>query len=634
LDIGKAANVTTVEMTNAVRNELEAINEEGLVGDFSVEEMFSRGDFITGAIDNGRNNVIYGGILAFFVVLLFLRNFRATLVISLAIPITMLLTFSLMWIFGYSINLISILALGLGIGMIVDASIVILESIYNKRESGMSNFKDVIQGTKEVYSAVIASMLTTVVVFLPIGLLSDDVGEFIIIMSIVVVIILVSSVLISFTLIPALFESFIKVKEKTYDQRENNISRIYTGIVSWMTAKKWRPWLVSSLFLLLFIGSIPLLMFKVPLGFMPDILDRQSEIMITLEEGTNHSEHDQIAKAIHQRLLKIIDIENYKLSSFSNEHMWLFINMTSSDNATHKQEEVNSMIISSLRSLSVDYPVSDVSFALDMGSIAYPVEVKITGKEFDQLRQLAEEIQERLEKVDGIESSEISVKELLHEKHFVLHLQAIKDAGLTPSQVREAVEDLFIEQTITKLEIDGVSTPVNILFNQQISSVNQLQQYEIETNKGSKRLSEFVGFETKQFPTDISREDGIRTVKVMAHNEDRDLGSLGRDVQRMINELHVPQGYLEQVERGEALIEACRSRIRPIFLTTLTTAFGMLPLALATGNGSNFQAPMATVVISGLLFSTMITLILIPAVYLIFEDVVNWLKKAWNVLWK
>ncbi len=145
-----------------------------------------------------------GAAIAVIILMLFLRNIRATLIVGLSIPTSVLLTFASMWMFGYSFNILTLIGLGLGIGMMVDSSIVIIESIYRKKELGLNNMDAVLEGTKEVATAVLASMLTTIVVFLPIGLLGGEMGSFMIMLSVVVAITLISSVIVSFTLIPSL----------------------------------------------------------------------------------------------------------------------------------------------------------------------------------------------------------------------------------------------------------------------------------------------------------------------------------------------------------------------------------------------------------------------------------------------
>ncbi|WP_272495838.1 efflux RND transporter permease subunit [Bacillus pinisoli] len=149
IQIGRVSDATQIEMAEAVRAEIEKIREEGLVNGFELNEMVAQADYVKNSIDGVTSNILIGGFIAIIILLLFLRNIRATIIVGLSIPTSVLLTFASMWLFDYSFNILTLIGLGLGIGMMVDSSIVILESIYRKKEQGMPNFSAVIEGTKE-----------------------------------------------------------------------------------------------------------------------------------------------------------------------------------------------------------------------------------------------------------------------------------------------------------------------------------------------------------------------------------------------------------------------------------------------------------------------------------------------------
>lgn len=726
--IGRSSKGTEVSMTEAVRQEVKKIKDEGLVGDFKFEEMASRGDFVSSSIDNVRNNILIGAVLAFLIVFLFLRAIRATLIVGLAIPLSILLTFTTMWILGYSINMISLIALGLGIGMMVDASIVIIESIYSKRQQGLSGFDAVIQGTKEVAGAVVASMLTTIVVFLPIGLLSDSIGELMRNLSVVIVITLVSSVLVSFTLIPALAEKFLKVKEAK-DKKENSIMSKYGSFVRWMAGKKRRRWATLFLFIFLFAGTIPILMFKVPMSVMPDVYDRQSELMVILEGGTTVEERESIVNKVNEKLASAQDVTGYTVIQFDTSMLYTFVTMLPEEEATLSQVEVNSRLLESLRELVDSTAIENIGPAATTGGITHPIQIKLKGHSFEKLQMIAEEMSGKLKDISGITDVDYSMDKTLKEKEFVLNYFEIEKAGMIPTQVKEQVEFAFMNQSIGEVDINGSRMPISLRVDQLISNEEDLKKYEIQTPQGVTALSKFAHLEEKEIPIEIGHDNGERVVRVTADYDKatRDLGSINRDVQQLLEDVTLPAGYTsstggslaqqqeimeemililvisiflvyvvmavqfnslihplvvmsiipmtiigvtlglfltqselnmmsamgilmlfgivvnnvillidrtrqlrsENMDRGEALIEAGKNRMRPIFMTTLSTVFGMLPLALATGNASNYQGPMAVVVISGLLFATLITLILIPAVYMIFEDILGLPNRIW-----
>ena len=724
VQIGRVNGATQIEMAEAIRVEVEKIKEEGLVSSFQFNEIVAQADYVKDAVDGVTSNILIGGLLAIAVLFLFLRNIRATIIIGISIPISILLTFSCMWLLGYSVNMLSLIALGLGIGMMVDASIVILESIYRKKEQGLPNKEAVLKGVSEVASAVIASMLTTIVVFLPIGLLGGEAGKFMIILSVVVIITLISSVVVSFTLIPSLSENFLKLTKRQQLKKESRIINSYGKIITWMSRKKRRRLGVILAFFLMFVGSLAFIT-KVPMTIMPDMYNRYSEVMITLESGVSPQQKDEIAQEINDLLKGVPDLTNhYVLDEI--EFMFILINMTPSEEATLGQDEVNEKIMSSLRSLEEDFPVVGVTSAMGMGA-SYPVQLELTGDSLEELEQISTQLANRLSKISGIVGTTTSMDKMLEEQLIVLKEDEMKKDSITPLQIFGQLNALSTTMPIGLLQ-DEDSTPILIAPDKTITNKSDLLNEEVITANGTQKLSKYVELDTVQAPTQIDRKEGKRVVKVLADIEGRDLGSINRDVQSVVDSFETTAGYtvsvsgnleeqqeaiqdmlvilaiaiflvyvvmavqfnhllhpiivmtiipmtitgvilgllltqrelsimsgmgvimligivlnnaillidrakqlrVEEKSVHEAIVEAGMNRMRPIFMTTLTTIGGMLPLALSGGAASSYQAPLATVVISGLLFATLITLVLIPAVYMLFHDFGRGVKKLFK----
>ncbi|WP_216827876.1 efflux RND transporter permease subunit [Alkalihalobacterium elongatum] len=724
VQVSRVSDVTQIEMAAAVRAEIEKIRADGFVEGFDLDEIVSQADYVTDAISGVSQNVLIGGILALVVLLLFLRNIRATLIIGIAIPLSILLTFTTMLYFDYSFNMLSLVGLGLGIGMMVDASIVILESIFKKKEQGLGSFEAVIKGTGEVSTAVLASMLTTIVVFLPIGLLGGEVGKFMIILSLVVVFTLVSSVLVSFTLIPTLAENFLKVSDKAKKRGEGKIIRQYGNLITWMSRKKRYRYSMITLFFIIFVGSLTLVS-KVPMIIMPDVFNRYSEVMVQLESGTTPSEREEIALAIYDSLKGVPELTNTVVIDNVNS-IYAIINMTPIEEATIEQSEINEQILSSIRTLEEKYPVTSVGSAMGMGG-GFPISLEIKGDDFGELDQLSQNLINDLEQIDGLVGIKATGEKLLEEEEIVLKEKPIKDDNLTPVQISNLLQPLFMKSPIGEITADDNTTrSLFVTTDKQVERKQEALDYKVTTPMGDKeKLSKYIGFKNNTVPAQIDRKDGERYVTVIADLEGRDPGSVNRDIQQVLQDFQTPNGYsvsmsgdleaqqeamqemliilgialflvyvvmavqfnslkhplivmsiipmtitgvilglfITQMELSimsamgvvmligivlnnaillidrtkqlrnadyqvaEAVIEAGKSRLRPIFMTTLTTVGGMLPLALATGVSSSYQSPLATVVISGLLFATMITLVLIPAVYLLFEDITRGLGR-------
>ncbi|MFD2042999.1 efflux RND transporter permease subunit [Ornithinibacillus salinisoli] len=725
IQVGRSANTTQIELAEAVRAEIADIRDEGLVSEFELNEMVAQADYIEDSIDGVSKNIVIGGILAIVILLLFLRNIRATTIISISIPTSILLTFITMWILDYSFNILTLIGLGLGIGMMVDSAIVILESIYRKKEEGLEAAKAVIEGTKEVATAVIASMLTTIVVFLPMGIMGGEVGQFMILLSVVVATTLISSVIVSFTLIPTLAEKFLKLRKKQ-KKKDSKIVNGYGNIAAWIVKKKRNSFAVLFLFFILFVGSLFLIP-KIPMNIMPDMLNRYSELFVDVEPGLSVEEREELAQSINDTLMEIEDVESNHLIDESGSY-YVLINMTKGDDITREQDEVNDEILRSLRDLAEDTPIDSVQSMMSV-SAGSSVQVQISGEDFDQLQTLAEEFGGELEKIDGIEAVTHSVERTSVEKVIQLNEDAIEDAGLTENQIKHFVQQAFLDMQVGEVMVNEDNIPLTLKWEDQTTSEDALLDLEVPTASGEEEpLSTFMELENVDIPNEISHHNGERYITISADTSGTDLGTVNREVQNLLDEFETPNGYVIDVagdleaqqelmqdmililaisiflvylvmavqfnhvahplivmsvipmtivgvilglfitqlelsvmsgmgvimligivlnnaillidrtnqlrRKGypfiESISEAGKNRIRPIFMTTFTTTGGMLPLALASGTAGNYQGPMATAIISGLLFATLITLALIPAVYRIFHSIGNGFQRVFK----
>lgn len=716
VQVGRVSNVTQIEMADAVREEVKKIRKDKLVDGFELNELVAQADYVQDSIDGVTGNILLGGAIAIAVLLLFLRNIRATIIIGISIPTSVLLTFATMWLLDYSLNMLTMIGLGLGIGMMVDSSIVILESIYQKKEQGLKRFEAVISGTKEVASAVIASVLTTIVVFLPIGLLGGEMGQFMIILSVVVSITLISSVVVAFTLIPSLSERFLKLRKPVTFKAASGFMRAYNNLIATVVRKKRNSLAVIAVFMMMFVGSI-LLVTKIPMTIMPDMLNRYSEIMVNVETGLSLDEENRLVGKINETLSSIEDLETNYIMDNGNMY-YVLINMTKGDEITREQKEVNDEIFSSLRALKENYPVESVQSAMTGGG-GYPVQVHLKGDDFDKLQTIANNFITELEEIEGIVGVTNSIERTSTEQVIVLQEKEIESAGLTSMQIKAFIEQAFLNMPIGEMTYDDEKIPLTVKWDENMENKEMLFDIKVPTANGERELSDFMELKTVNTPNEISHINGERYISISADIEEKDLGTINRDVQKLIEDFEAPSGYslsvagdLEEQQKlmmemvlifgiaiflvyfvmavqfnhlvqpllvmsvipttvvgaflglfltqrelnimsgigivmligivlnnaillidrtnqlrkegysvEEALVESGRNRIRPIFMTTLTTVGGMLPLALASGTSGNYQAPLATVIIFGLMFSTFITLVLIPAVYRLFGTI-------------
>ena len=722
LQIGRANGFTQIDMANAVRSEVQNIKQQH-GNKMTINEIAAQADYVRNAIDGVTSNILVGGIIAIIVLLLFLRNFRATLIIGLSIPASVLLTVLTMTMLDYSFNLLSLVGLGLGIGMMVDASIVVLESIFKKKEQGMSNIAAVVAGTKEVVGAVISSMLTTIVVFVPIVLLDDEIGKMMLVLTVVVAVTLISSVIVAFTLIPVLSENFLKVNKRK--QGKWNLIGKYGSIIEWMAKKKRRRIGILSLSILLFMSSF-LLMTKIPITFMPDILNRYAEVVVEVETGVSPEEREEIAFAMNEVLEEVPDVDrNVILDNI--DVVLALIHMTPEEDKTLEQKEVNEQILQKIRTLEENYPIKSVGAAMD-GTVNPPIELRVSGKNLTTLQEIGTEVSAELEKIDSISSVNMQVGESTKEYVIQLKNHNMEADGLIAPDLYRYISQMFADVPAGDVIEDGETTPIFIENGVDIMNKKDLLDDKIMTANGEKSLSHYISLKKTDSLQQINRSNGERYISIIADAESQDLVALNKEVNKVIDNISLDQGYAvaisgdleEQQKAGQdllvifiislflvfvvmaiqfnslkhpfiilfiipltitgvliglfitqkelnlmsgigvimligivlnngillidrvrqlrndgldvntAMIGAGKERIRPIFMTTLTTVGGMLPLALATGTSSDYQSPLAVVIISGLLFSTFITLILIPVIYFLFEDIGNMFKRIFR----
>lgn len=543
VSIGRTNDVTQAEMTEAVRAELDKIKGEGQAEDFIIEETIVQSDFVKDSIGSLQTNVIFGGVLVVVVLLLLLRNFGATAIIGMSIPVTVLLTFLLMALFDLSVNLISILALGIALGMIVDSSIVILESIYKKKELGLDDRTATLQGTKEVFTPVLASTMTTMTVFLPIGLISGEIGEFAKILSIVIVFSQITSVIISFTLIPVLSEKLLKVKKKEKKEKENKLFTKYNQYIDWISKNAKRKLGVMFLFILVAASSL-LLTFAVPVTLVPDFYNRQAEFYVGLEQNTTPEERERVAQGISDFLTDTPDVEGYNVRKLDRNRMYIYVKMTPEEQATKSQDEINQSIHENLKRMSDEYPVTS------SGSVTYPIQISIKGLEFNQIQSITENVITELSKIDGVQGLTSTLENSQEEKIVRVNRSNLLGDGLSPADIKEELELLSVNKQLGSITTEGNELPVYLSFGTDLEDPAVLEDVTITTINGDEPLSKYVSYESVSSPYEIKHQNGERTIQVVGDIEGRDMGAVSNEIEKVVSQFQLSPGYSIELGGG------------------------------------------------------------------------------------
>lgn len=739
--IRKQADANTVEVSRRVLAEIDAVNKA--FPRIRIIPVINQGNFIERSIANVANSVLYGSVLAILVLLFFLRSLRSTLVISLAIPISIVATFMLVYFVGFTLNLMTLGGLALGVGMMVDSSIVVLENIFRRRdEAGEPPDVAAVEGTLEVRAAIIASTITTLVIFLPLIFVRGVSGVLFKELAYVIVFALVCSLIVSLSLVPMLASKLIRkpgeaVRHRTSwagrlsdtaDTAFSNLNNRYRELIRWvllhrlLTVSTATAVLGVSLLLLPFIGT----------EFLPPSDEGEVRVTGEMEIGTR---------------LEIVDRQTRRMEEIVNAAVTEMVSSVASVGATGwrpnaaSQGEINIALSPSSerkrsnveiaddlrRRLRGQIPGMDVRVRAPQGQFLLErilggdegLTIEIRGFDLHVLDDLAKRIVPEVRNVPGIADVDVSREAGVPQYEIRVDREKLADIGLSVRDVTKILETAVAGTKAGEFRMEGNSYRILVkLKDAEKRSLDEILNLTLTTALGRQvALRNLVSTEPGRGPLLIDRKDQQRVATITANITGRDLGSVASDVQAILVRVPRPAGYelivagkfeeqqkafrelsislilalvlvymvlasqyeslrnplvvmfsvpvsavgvlvilfltgttfnvqsfigcimlggivvnnaillVDQASRltangmdvDDAVAEAGRRRLRPILMTTLTTILALLPLALGIGEGADAQAPLARAVVGGLTGSTLITLVLIPAVYSLFH---------------
>ncbi|MFS0576582.1 efflux RND transporter permease subunit [Sporosarcina sp. 179-K 3D1 HS] len=732
ISVMKISDGNSVQVSDNLLKSMPALQERLNSRGMELSVIMDTSDYIRDSISSVVNNMLIGGCLAIGILFLFLRSIRTTIIIAISIPISIIATFTLMYFTGETLNVLSMGGLALGLGMMVDSSIVILENIFTKRQQGYNLVDAAREGAAELAPAVFASTMTTVVVFLPIVFVSGMASQLFRPLSYTVAFALFASLVVSLTIIPMLASKLLGKTKANFgidnegkQGRFNLVKPLYKKVLE--LALRFRKTTVAITFLLIvlsfavtpFIGA----------EFIPEGDTGEIQVSVTLQAGVKLEETEAVVgevDAILQNYKGIIRTSYVGIGSGggsgfgggSNIASYM-IQLVPSSERTMTTKQLIAELDNKLQDIpGAEFKVTGMDMGLGGGA---PVQINITGKDMNVLKDLSQQVMWELDEIDGVANVESSFSEGRPELTIVVKRNIASEYGLSYQQVMNEVTLAFNGQTATRYRHDGSEFDVRVLLPEDSrQSIRDLETMVIRSNKGvDVPLTAVADLSYRQGPTEINRSNQERQMRVTADLRDRDLGSVIKDVNLRIETMNLPDGY--QINTGgqademadafmqltmalalsiflvymvmavqfesfahpfiimfslpttvigvllglfitgqslsvpafigfimlagivvnnaiilvdyinilrgkgvdlyEAIIQSGLSRLRPILMTTLTTVLGMVPLFLGLGEGTESQRPMAVVIIFGLLFSTVFTLVLIPVLYLMMENV-------------
>lgn len=746
ISIQKSSEFATTDVTDEINNVLSRINEVDTDTDFTV--LLDQGEYIEFATGSVVNNLMYGAILAIIVLIIFLRSARATFIVGISIPISLMFAIVLIYFSGITLNIVSLGGLALGIGMLVDNSIVVMENIFRMKKLGYSNKDAAIEGTKQVAGAIFASTITTISVFVPVVFIEGFIREVFMEMALTIAYSLVASLLIALTLVPAISSKILKEDEETITQQEQDSTwakRTYEKVFNFAFKFKY---IVMAVVLVLFGGFIYLATSN-GFEYFPVSDEGQLNISISnpVDAPLNTDDFFEKLDEISEDLLDIEEVEVVGITLGGGQMSFLGATSSNSasasvvlkDDRTRTTSEVE-VIINNL--LMNDYDMIEYSISGSQQQTSMLTgsgyQVELRGYDLDVLKAEATKIASLIGSVDGVIEVDNGVGIPADEIKLTIDKEkAVQYGYMTAIVAGQIVEMLKSEEVITTIQQGGTTYDVYIydsssnysgttytvdgILNHVLGmaydgSFIKVRDLLIDTNEDGEITAEDVvveGFTT------INHSNGIRSLTISAtFDPDYNASFVAQDIDSVMNDYNTPDGYEFEIqgeneeimealstlvlamvlaialiymimasqfqsltypliimftiplaftggfailyfagmpisvvamigfiilvgvvvnngivfvdytnqlrEKGlpvkEALLEAGKTRLRPIVMTALTTILALITMALGVGDGAEMMQPMAVTTIGGLTYATVLTLVIVPIMYYLFTE--------------
>ncbi len=739
--IRKQSNANTVEVSRRILEEIKAVNKA--FPQINVVPVINQGNFIERSIANVSRSVLYGGGLAIVVLLFFLRDIRSTMVISLSIPISIIGTFALVYFGGFTLNLMTLGGLALGVGMMVDSSIVVLENIFRRCTEDCEMPEEAsVHGTQEVGPAIVASTITTLVIFLPVVFVRGVSGILFKELAYVIIFALICSLMVSLSLVPMLASRLLKASRVDPEERRAwseglltasstafaRLTDAYLTLLRRVLAHR----LVTVFVAAAVLGGSLLLLPMLGSEFLPPSDEGEVRITGKMEIGTRLELVDEqtrkmeeiVYPAVPEVVSSVVSVgaAGWRANAAAEGSIRLSLQPVSKRNRSNVEiaQDLRRRLQDKIPGMEIRVRAPQGQFLLNRilgGDEGLTIEVR--GYELDTLNALARRIARAISGVPGITDVQTSVEKGVPQYEINVDRSKIADLNLSVRHVTRLLETAVAGSKAGEYRTGGNAVRILVqLKDAEKRSLNEILNLRLTTASGEQvALRNVVSTLPGRGPLLIDRKDQQRLVTVQANVSGRDLGSVALDVQSRLDRIPRPAGYdltvagkfKEQQEafnellislllalvlvymvlacqyesfrdplvvmmsvplaavgvlvilfvtkttlnvqsyigcimlggivvnnaillvdqagrlvRGgmgtrDAMVEAGRRRLRPILMTTLTTILGLLPLALGIGEGADAQAPLARAVVGGLAGSTLITLVLIPAVYSLFH---------------
>lgn len=569
ISVRKQSNGNTVNMSEAVLKELSKIQKEMPDIDFLI--VTDPADQINDSLSNVVTSAVQGGILAIIILYIFLRNFKSTLVVGLSMPISIISTIALMYFSGITLNLMSLGGLTLGIGMLVDNSIVVLESIYKKIEEGKDRFTSAIEGAREVVGSVVASTLTTVAVFLPIPFFGGQVGQIFNDLSLTIAYSLIASLIVSITFVPMACSILLTPEAAANVHKRSNIFTkildiighfisvievIYRGILRRALNHK----LITVIVTIVCVIGTGMVIPGMGFEFMPSSDEGVVNVSITMPTGSKIDPTDEVTWKVVDAIQTIPDadalIENISftvgggsgvasLTGGSEDTASITVDLVDKELRDISSDKVAQQMRETVKDIAggeIEISASSSS----MGSYSSSgTEIRIEGDDNDTLEEIGNDFVDIIAKIPGTSEVKTSLEDAAPQTTIQVDRSKAAAYGLTSSSVASIVKTAVNGSVATTYKIDGDEYDIRIMQDSdKINYITDVESILIPTNFGiSIPLSEIADIKSEETPTTITRENQQKYISVTANLNDVDLGTMNAQIEAKLKDYIMPDGY-------------------------------------------------------------------------------------------
>jgi HAE1 family hydrophobic/amphiphilic exporter-1 len=734
LEIRKQAGTNTLDVIQSIKDRIAEL-QKTMPADYKISYTRDQSTFISESFHAVQEHLILGGIFAALIVFVFIRNWRSTLIAAVAIPTSIVATYTLMNAMGFTLDQITMLALVLMVGIVIDDAIVVLENVFRfMEEKGLSPMEAALQGTRDIGLAVLATTLSLVIIFLPVAMMDGIVGKFMSSFGYTAAFAIMVSMLVSFTMTPMLCSRFLSHKDAEQDAKNSKegklfklVSRPYERMLAWSMAHRW---VIVAVCVLVVLSSVPLFM-MVGKNFLPQ--DDQSEFEVTVKfpPGSSLEGSSEMMKQLEAELKTVPGVRDLLTTVGADQRQQvdrgsILVELVPPDEREKSQLDLMLVArdkISHFRDLTIG--VQQPALIQGAGSTA-ELQFFLQGPDLNQLDKYAQQIKTTLSQIPGVTDLDSSYESGKPELRVVVNRDKAADLNVNVASIANAMRVLVggDDQVTTYREGDDrydVQLRVEKEFRDSPQALDRL--YVPSGSLGNVTVSNVATFEPATGPTQIERYNRQRQILITANLvKGQALSNVLTELDTTIAGLNMPPGYAtglvgqskefgraaenfiiafilsivfmymvlaaqfesfidpitilislplsvpfallslllmnenfsviyssvgvlvlfgivkknsilqidhikslraEGMPRLEAIYHGCLDRLRPILMTTAALVAGMIPLALGGGAGSGSRRTVAIVVIGGQTLCLLLTLLVTPVAYSLFDDMAH-----------